>query len=113
MNLPPIDATGLNVHMLPVKPREPADDTRMLAPVPDQLCNHWNTSFEIDEVAAKCTCKACGTEVSAMFVLKRLMEIESRWMRTRAAYQEEMQRLGERSKTKCQHCGAMTRISNR
>ena len=46
-----------------------------------------------------------------MFVLESLMHQESRWMRTREAYQEEMKRLDERSRTKCQHCGQMTRIS--
>lgn len=48
-----------------------------------------------------------------MFVLKMLMQAESRWNQTRESYQEEMKRLRERSRTKCQHCGQMTRISGR
>ncbi len=41
------------------------------------------------------------------------MQLESQWMRTRAAHQDEMRRLRERSRTKCDHCGKITRISSR
>lgn len=88
----------------------PAED-RMLVPVDPMKCFHWNASFEVDVDAGKCRCKRCGEEVTPMFVLKQLMSLESMWMRTRAGYQDEMQRLAQRSSTKCQHCGAMTRIS--
>ena len=83
----------------------------MLQPVPYSHCQHLFTSFEIDIKAAKCTCKKCGETVSPMFVLEQLMKTESRWMQTRAAYQDEMKRLAERSRTKCRHCGEMTGIS--
>lgn len=111
MQLPPIDITGLNVAVLPVKHKAPPSGDLMLIPPPASKCIHFNTSFEVDEDAGKCTCKGCGEEVSPMFVLKRLMQLESRWMRTRSAHQDEMKRLKERSRTKCQHCGKMTRIS--
>jgi len=113
MLLPPIDPTGAEVTALPVKHKTPPDGSLMLVPPPMQGCAHFNTSFEVDERAGKCKCLGCGAEVAPMFVLKRLMELESRWMRTRAAHQEEMKRLKERRKTKCQHCGQMTRISGR
>ena len=48
-----------------------------------------------------------------MFVLEQLMKQESQWMRTMATYQDQMKRLAERSRTKCQHCGEMTRVSSR
>lgn len=93
--------------------KEPPGE-RMLVEVPFAACTHsWNVSFEVDLRAGKCKCKGCGGEVSPMFVLERLMNLESQWMRTRAAYQDEMKRLDERSRTKCQHCGEMTKMSSR
>lgn len=113
MNLPPIDITGADVLALPTQKREPPDGRLMLVQPPMSGCCHFNTSFEVDDDAGKCKCLGCGEEVSPMFVLKQLMHLESRWMRTRDAYQEEMKRLKERERTKCQHCGKITRISHR
>jgi hypothetical protein len=102
-----------DVVRLKTERKEPPDGRLMLVPPPFGRCIHFNTSFEIDEDAGKCKCLGCGEEVSPMFVLKALMNMESRWMRTREAYQAEMRRLAERESTKCRHCGKMTRISNR
>lgn len=113
MTLPPIDTSGVNIVELPVKPRQPTSEGAMLQPVPYSKCNHHFTSFEIDLDAGKCKCQKCGEEVSAMFVLGELMKTESRWMRTREAYQDEMKRLSERSSTKCRKCGEMTPISRK
>jgi hypothetical protein len=104
---------GAEVTALPVKHKPPPDGSLMLVPPPLSGCIHFNTSFEVDEEAGKCKCLGCGEEVSPMFVLKRLMQLESQWMRTRAAHQDEMKRLRDRSQTKCTYCGKMTRISHR
>lgn len=112
MILPPIDIPdGTNILELPVKPRASADEGPMLQPVPYSRCNHLYASFEIDMDAQKCRCKKCNEDVSPMFVLQQLMKTESRWMRQRESYQDEMKRLAERSRTKCRHCGEMTEIS--
>lgn len=115
MDVPPIDTTGsADVLQLPVKKAEPPDGTRMLQPVPFVgRCSHWNTTFEVDVDAGDCKCLGCGERVTAIFVLEKLMQLESQWLRTRAAYQEEMKRLNERQRTKCEKCGHMTRISHR
>ncbi len=76
-------------------------------------CQHYNGPFEVDMDAGKCICQECNEEVSPMFVLNRLLAKESRWMRSHDNYKDEMKRLAERSRTKCQHCGQMTRISGR
>ncbi len=102
-----------DVHALPTRRKEPPDGRLMLVPPPRTKCSHFNTQFEIDKDAGKCKCLGCNEEVSPIFVLLRLMEKESRWMQTREAHQEEMRRLKERSRTKCEHCGEMTRISHR
>lgn len=99
-----------DVVKLPVKHR-PEKGHLMLTPPPLKKCSHYKALFTVDTVAGKCTCRECGEEVSAMYVLERLMEKESQWNRTRIAYQDEMLRLKNRSSTKCQHCKQMTRIS--
>lgn len=111
MNFPPIDASETNILALPVKPRPNPEEGAMLQRVPANKCHHLLASYEVDIDAGKCRCKACGEEVSPMFVLERLMNSESRWMQTLANYQDAMKRLAERSRTKCDHCGKMTRIS--
>jgi len=104
---------GADVVKLKAERREPPDGKLMLVPPPFGRCQHFNTSFEVDERASECTCLGCGEKVSPMFVLRTLMRHESQWMRTREAYQDEMKRLHERERTKCQHCGHITRISHR
>lgn len=113
VNLPPITIDDATVTALPVKPRPALEDAPMLQAVPYSHCKHYLAAFTVDSVAGKCFCKDCGGEVSPMFVLEQLMKQESQWMRTRAAYQDEMQRLAERTRTKCTHCGQITRISGK
>ena len=112
MTIEPIDTSGTNILKLPVKPVESRHDV-FLVPPPSNACAHLDGPFEVDEKGGKCKCLTCGGEVSPIFVLTRLMKQESRWMRTRLAYMDEMKRLHERERTKCQHCGKQTRISQR
>ena len=100
------------ITQLPVKPKADTGHL-MLVPPPADGCRHFPASYEIDVDGGKCKCKKCGGEVSPWFVLEKLMHHESTWNRTREAYQDEMMRLKERSRTKCDHCGKMTRVSNR
>lgn len=104
------DLTGENIVQFTGKQREPVGE-RFLVEVPYSKCSHWQGPFEVDEKGGKCKCLRCGDEVTPIFVLTELMKQESRWMRTREAYLGEVKRLDERSRTKCQHCGEMTRIS--
>lgn len=113
MSLTPFDTTGADVVDLPVRRHEKPDGSLMLVPPPFGNCSHFNGPFEVDEKAGDCKCLKCGERVTAIFVLTQLMRQESQWMRTRAAYQDEMKRLKARSRTKCEHCGQMTRISSR
>lgn len=111
MILEPIDNSGANIAQLPVKYKKPLEGERFLVPVDPSKCLHFGGPFEIDIKGDKCTCKRCGEQVGAMYVLDQLMKTESRWMQTLATYQEDMKRLAERSRTKCEHCGKITRIS--
>lgn len=96
---------------LPVRNKRDDDKGAQLVAVDFGVCTHFNATYVVDQKAGKCVCKDCGGEVSPMFVLEQLMHEESKWLRTRAGYQDEMRRLAERSSTKCRKCGAMTRIS--
>lgn len=96
-----------NVRALPVAARPDPNGRPMLNPVDRAQCQHRG-SFTLDADAGKCFCDDCNGEVSPMFVLDQLMKEESRWMRTRSAYRDEMKRLAERSRTKCEKCGQIT-----
>lgn len=100
-----------NVTRLPVRNKLSDEQQLFLVPPPDKTCSHLQASFVIDVDAGKCKCRGCGEEVSAIFVLEQLMKAESRWMRNRERYMDEMKRLNAREKTKCNHCGKITQIS--
>lgn len=74
-------------------------------------CHH--RSFIVDESKAEVECADCGEKVNPMWALTRLCTRESRWHQAHDRYQDEMKRINERSRTKCDHCGKMTRISRR
>ncbi len=114
-----------NVKKLLVRFKTPPDGTKMLKVVhygEDGKCDHiWSrrndglmrdVQYIIREAETEVECGECGTKLDPMWVLKRLANEETQWGRTREHYIEEMKRLRERSRTKCQHCGKMTRISN-
>lgn len=67
--------------------------------------------FIVDETAEKVECADCGEKLNPIWVINYLAGKESQWRYNGEKYREEMQRLSERSKTKCEHCGHMTRIS--
>jgi uncharacterized protein YeaO (DUF488 family) len=46
-------------------------------------------------------------------VLRKLAHRETDFHQLAERYHDEMRRLSERSRTRCMHCGKMTRISDR
>lgn len=102
-----------NVAVLPVKFKEPpGEDAPFFVVEHMGKCSHFGP-FIVNDKEDAVTCKQCGERLNPMYVLKRLAHEETRWHQARVAYQDEMQRLKERSRTKCDHCGEMTRISKR
>lgn len=100
-----------NVAAFPVKPKPRLeDDQERFLVVKHTGCTHRGT-FIFDEKEACVTCKLCGEKLNPMYVIKMLCSQETRWHEAQARYQEEMKRLSERSRTTCQHCGRMTKIS--
>jgi hypothetical protein len=106
MNLPPIETD--NVTVLPVKPRDNSTE-RVLTEVRTYACRH--ARFVVDEKLEQVECSDCHERLNPIFALLQLCWQENRYHELHARYQDEMTRLGERSKTKCRHCGQMTPIS--
>lgn len=100
-----------DIKILPVKNKRTESGMFLVPPI--NKCKHYRGPFEVDEDSGVCVCKECGGSVTPIFVLKRLMSSESRWNSSRENYLEEMKRLKERSRTKCQHCGGITAISRK
>ena len=73
-------------------------------------CHH---KYVINPEANTVYCPKCDKELNPVAVLVDLAKKESRYMQHAYTYKNEMMRLEKRSKTKCQHCGKMTRISKR
>ena len=67
--------------------------------------------YVIDEEGDVVTCSNCDKTFNPMSVLVKLSRKESRWMMNMQRYNEDMKRLSERCRTKCQHCKQMTKIS--
>ena len=100
-----------NVTLLPVKPRIDLGKDRVLKSVHLGRC--WHKRFIVDEQLAEVECADCHEKLNPMWVLQQLSIQENRFHELHARYHDELKRLGERSRTKCQHCGEMTRISNK
>lgn len=72
-------------------------------------CHH--PGFLVDDSKQVVECATCKKELNPMWVLVKLAAKESTWYQAHDRYQDEMKRLEERSKTTCEHCKKMTRIS--
>lgn len=114
------------IKKLGVRFKQPAaedENTLRIVHFEKDGCNHkWkyvdgvgmvNAQYLIREGETEVECSLCNTRLDPMFVLRELACKEHRWNHQRQTYQEEMRRLSERTRTKCDHCGKMTRISNR
>jgi hypothetical protein len=113
MTLPPIklDPPG-DVVTLKVPFKKPVPEERFLV-VDRTACQHYGGPYLVNDTYTEVTCGQCKQKINPMWVLQQLAQKETRWHETRRQYQEEMKRLSERSKTKCEHCKQMTRISRR
>ncbi|WP_232341271.1 hypothetical protein [Burkholderia pseudomallei] len=84
-----------------------------------ELCCQFALANELRAILAtqqpeprdEVTCADCKEKLNPMWVLKQLSQAEHRYHELHARYHDELKRLSERSRTKCQHCGEMTRIS--
>lgn len=100
------------VERLPVKHREQTKG-RVLEMVRPKYNECQHTRFIIDTKLAKVMCRDCSAQLDPMYALSQLANQETKYHDLHERYQDEMGRLKARVKTKCQHCGHMTRISDR
>lgn len=106
-----------NVKKLPVRFKNPLpEDRTLLHPWEVQKgggCCHFMAPYIVDEKLAEVECGRCGAKLNPMWVLSQLAIHDRRYEEGQKRYQEEMKRLSERERTKCESCGKMTRISRR
>lgn len=92
--------------------KKPSKDKRILKRSygkGNRICLHG--PFLIDEKLATVECEKCEEKLNPIWVLTRLAGQETTWHTYEQKYNEDMARLKERSRTKCEHCKEMTRIS--
>lgn len=94
-----------------VKYREQEASERVLTVVDGLKCVHRR--FTVDKTLAQVTCRDCNEKLDPMYVLTQIAYGETKYHDLHARYQDELTRLRERSKTKCEHCQKMTTISRR
>lgn len=70
-------------------------------------------TYVIDQKTGTVECSHCSEKLSPIWVLEQLCHEESIWRQRAERYHDEMKRLRNRQRTKCENCGHMTRISQR
>jgi len=110
IEIPPDQAPILaEVHELPVKKYRLTDNGRVLSEERSYKCMHRR--FTIDDRLGHVECRDCKEKLNPMHALTMLARQETQYHELHERYQDELKRLAERSKTKCEHCQKMTRIS--
>ena len=74
----------------------------------DKHCEHY--CVEVDEARNNVVCQKCGIELNPIWILARFAREQTQWESNRKAYKEERERLEQKQRTKCRHCGEMTKI---
>ena len=106
-----------NITKLPIRFKSPTPEDRSVMRRFEvhkgRDCNHLRVPYLVDVSEAMVECGRCGEKLNPMWVLGQLAVHDYRMAESQARYKDEMKRLSERTRTKCHHCGQMTRISNR
>ena len=98
------------IKRLPVVHRDRDVAIELVHYDPKQPCSHMGCTYRIREGEAEVECGGCGTRLDPMFVLRQLAYEDSMWKRRQEAAVRTAKELEQRVRTKCQHCGEMTRI---
>jgi hypothetical protein len=104
-----------NIAKLPVKFRHPVPEDRSLVRPweigrPEE-CGHLFCAYVVDATKNTVECGRCGADLNPMWVLSQLCNRDAQFHESARRYREETKRLAERSRTKCEWCDRMTRIS--
>jgi len=98
-----------NIESIGVKFKKPVKEDRMLRTI-SRGAGCLSHSYIIDEESNEVTCGKCDKTFNHMAVLVDLTRKEGTWVRNQARSIELMAKLAERSRTKCNNCGKMTKI---
>lgn len=96
--------------ILHFSPRPEAERSVIRKHPEPRSCRH--DVFHVDERHGEVVCGDCGEKLNPIWALLQVAQQESHYLRMHKRYTEEVKRLSERSRTKCQHCGHVTRISD-
>ena len=66
--------------------------------------------YEVDDRLNIVTCKTCGVEMSPMHVLLEISRWEERMKIRCDTLRKRCEEADQRNRTKCEHCGNMTRV---
>lgn len=103
-----IDESGGNVTQLPrTKQRRTAAPLEV---VHSYKCQHGH--FLVDEKKADVECGLCHEKLNPMWVLAQIARDDDRLRHRWATLKADLQLMGERTRTKCKHCGKMTPITS-
>lgn len=106
-----------NIKELPIRFKKRAPEQRTVVRAWEvgrvAECSHLGATYLIRDGEAEVECGRCGTRLDPMWVLGKIATDDRRYEESQKRYQEEQKRLAERKRTKCDHCGKMTRISRR
>lgn len=72
-------------------------------------CEHRN--IVVDERLNEVRCLKCDVMLNPIWALMRMAREETRWGYELDRRNKSLEELDKRSRTTCQHCGKMTRIS--
>ena len=102
-----------NIERLPVKYLGPLPDRSLCEPWEVNQggkCSHLFVAYIVDEASADVECGSCHEKLNPMWVLKQLATSDRRHAESRDRTREMSKRLDEKRRTKCQHCGKLTRV---
>lgn len=100
------------IARLPVKFKKPPAESRTLF-TPWEVVNSkpcFHDQFVVDQKKDAVECARCGEKLNPMWVLSHLATRDRNMADNFERAHEAMDRLEQRVRTKCDHCGKMTRI---
>lgn len=99
------------VTKLPVTfKKRPADSRTLFQPWEVGKSKCYHDQFVVDESKDAVECAKCGETLNAMWVLNYLATRDRNMSENFQRAHQAMDRLNERRRTTCEHCGKMTRI---
>lgn len=73
-----------------------------------KMCLH--TNLVVDDTLMQIECGTCGEKLNPFFAIRQIMRTYDKWKFQKAKAELALAAAEKKSKTKCQHCGKMTRV---